>query len=395
MKKRDFRRAFGDPDTAFVFTVKNTLRRLDEEEKKPVKRKMRVSAAIAVAACLIISTAAFAAANHWGLFDFLNQGQSDSAPLPEAIEILATEPPQEGGTGELADFQLREAVYDGEYAYLVVDVTPRQELLLIGPSYGLEDPMRLMTGDSANSLTISEYAEQNNLQMAYVTISSALDALGEEFIHSIDSIDCHWEEDGTLRLTLTCTVSEQEGSAFTSTLQCSVMPLIPAASEEDAILYGYYEENADEPTYASTGYAMDEENRQETELAFTLDDANRHNTLASSQSAEYPSCGVRVDSVRLTASPMALYYEIHFTVTDEAAYAATEDGVWFEFLDASGNALLDGATRGGEVRTQADGSLVQSGSLAAQEELPRAVNLRAYNCWTQERYENHELTLEP
>ena len=40
-------------------------------------------------------------------------------------------------------------------AYLVVDVTPRQELLLIGPSYGLEDPMRLMTGDSANSLTIS------------------------------------------------------------------------------------------------------------------------------------------------------------------------------------------------------------------------------------------------
>ena len=60
----------------------------------------------------------------------------------------------------------------------------------------------------------------------------------------------------------------------------------PAASEEDAILYGYYEENADEPTYASTGYAMDEENRQETELVFTLDDANRHNTLASSQSAE-------------------------------------------------------------------------------------------------------------
>ena len=392
MKKRDFRRAFGDPDTAFVFTVKNTLRRLDEEEKKPVKRKMRVSAAIAVAACLIISTAAFAAANHWGLFDFLNQGQSDSAPLPEAIEILATEPPQEGGTGELADFQLREAVYDGEYAYLVVDVTPRQELLLIGPSYGLEDPMRLMTGDSANSLTIGEYAEQNDLQMAYVTISSALDALGEEFIRSID---CHWEEDGTLVLMLTCTVSEQEGSAFASTLQCSVTPLIPAASKEDAILYGYYEENADEPAYASTGYVTDEENQQETELAFTLDDANRHNTLASSQSAEYPSCGVRVDSVRLTASPMALYYEIHFTVTDEAAYAATEDGVWFEFLDANGNALPNGATRGGEVHLQADGSLVQSGSLAAQKELPGSVTLRAYNCWTQERYENHELTLEP
>ena len=30
MKKRDFRRAFGDPDAAFVSTVKNTPRRRDE-----------------------------------------------------------------------------------------------------------------------------------------------------------------------------------------------------------------------------------------------------------------------------------------------------------------------------------------------------------------------------
>ena len=42
-----------------------------------------------------------------------------------------------------------------------------------------------------------------------------------------------------------------------------------------------------------------------------------------------------------------------------------------------------------------DGSLVQSGSLATQKELPGSVTPRAYNCWTQERYENHELTLEP
>ena len=340
---------------------------------------------LAVAPCALPAYAEEALPPLSGLSLYEPDAEEDTA-------ILATEPPQEGGTGELADFQLREAVYDEEYAYLVVDVTPKQELLLIAPGYGPEDPMHLLMGDSANSLTIGEYAEQNDLQMAYVTISSALDALGEEFIRSID---CHWEEDGTLVLMLTCTVSEQEGSAFASTLQCSVTPLIPDAGGEDAIYYGYYEENADEPTYASTGYAMDEENRQETELAFALDDANRHNTLASSQSAEYPSCGVRVDSVRLTASPMALYYEIHFTVTDEAAYAATEDGVWFEFLDANGNALPDGATRGAEVQPQADGSLVQSGSLAAREELPETVTLRAYNCWTQERYESHELTLEP
>ena len=63
---------------------------------------------------------------------------------------------------------------------------------------------------------------------------------------------------------------------------------------------------------------------------------------------------------------MALYYEIRFTITDEAAYAATEDGVQFEFLDANGERLPDGATMSGQTAAQADGSLVQSGSLSAQ-----------------------------
>ena len=58
MKKRDFRAAFGKPDAGFVSCVQYTLRRLREEEERPVKRKLRLSAAIAVAACLILATAA-------------------------------------------------------------------------------------------------------------------------------------------------------------------------------------------------------------------------------------------------------------------------------------------------------------------------------------------------
>ena len=86
---------------------------------------------------------------------------------------------------------------------------------------------------------------------------------------------------------------------------------------------------------------------------------------------------------------------MHFIITDEAAYAATEDGVWFEFLDENGDALSGGVTSSGEVARQEDGSLVQSGSLAAQNGLPESVTLRAYNCWTKERYETNELTLNP
>lgn len=390
MNKRDFRNAFGKPDAAFVSTVETTLRRLREEER-PVKRKLRLSAAIAVAACLILTAAAFAAATHWGLFDFLNQGH-DGGVLPEAAEIVATNPPQEGGEGELATFRLREAVYDGEYAYIIVDVTPRKGLLLYGPSSGPKDPMSDLTGDDSIPMTIGEYAEKNDLQMASVAVSTALDALGEEFI---SSINCHMEADGTLVLMLTCKVAGNDGAALASTLQCSVSPLIPSASGKDAITYGYFDESGDDPLYASTGYALDQENRQQTELAFTLAEAGGHAALASAQSAEYPSCGVRVDSVCLTASPMALYYEVRFTITDEAAYATTEDGVWFEFLDENGGALSGGVTRSGDITQLEDGSLVQSGSLAAQSELPEAVTLRAYNCWTKERYETNELTLNP
>ena len=312
--------------------------------------------------------------------------------LPEAAEIVATAPPQEGSEGDLATFRLREAVYDGEYAYMIVDVTPREGLLLYGPSYGPKDLMSDLTGDDSIPMTIGEYAEKNDLQMASVAVSTALDALGEEFI---SSIDCHMEADGTLVLMLTCKIAGNDGAALADTLQCSVSPLILSANGDDAITYGYFDEGGDDPLYASTGYTLDQENRQETDLAFTLTEAGGHDALASAQSAEYPSCGVRVDSVSFTASPMALYYEVHFTITDETAYAATEDGVWFEFLDANGDALSGGVTRTGEVTRQKDGSLVQSGSLAAQNGLPESVTLRAYNCWTKERYETNELTLNP
>ena len=67
----------------------------------------------------------------------------------------------------------------------------------------------------------------------------------------------------------------------------------------------------------------------------------------------------------------------------------------FEFLDANGERLPDGATMSGQTAAQADGSLVQSGSLSAQSDPSQIAALRAFNCWTKERYESHELTLEP
>lgn len=389
MKKRDFRTAFGKPDADFVSCVQNTLHRLREEER-PVKRKLRLSAAIAVAACLILATAAFAAVSHWGLFDFLNQG-AGSGTLPEAAEIVATDPPQEGGAGKLASFRLREAVYDGEYVYMVVDATPADGLLLLGPGLLPSDAMRNLTKEDSDAMTIGEYAGENDLQMAIVGISTAAAAEGAE--DAITSFDWRLEADGTLVFMLSGEAPQGMGDAFETTLLCSVTPLVPAAKGE-GITMQYFEEDGEEPVSKYIGYDVDEAHIQRSELAFALTAAGPAEAQAYDLDAAYPGCGVRVERVTFEPSPMALYYEIRFTITDEAAYAATEDGVQFEFLDANGERLPDGATMSGQTAAQADGSLVQSGSLSAQSDLSQIAALRAFNCWTKERYESHELTLE-
>ena len=390
MKKRDFRTAFGKPDADFVSCVQYTLRRLREEEERPMKRKLRLSAAIAVAACLIVATAALAAASHWGLFDFLNQG-AGSGTLPEAAEIVATDPPQEGGEGELASFRLRETVYDGEYVYMVVDATPADGMLLLGPDMLPPDAMRDLTKEDSDAMTIGEYAEANDLQMAIVGISTAASAEGAE--DAIMGFDWRLEADGTLVFLLSGEAPQGAGDAFETTLLCSVTPLVSAA-EGEGIIMQYFEEDGEEPVSKYIGYAVDEAHIQRSELAFALTPAGPAEAQAYDLDAAYPGCGVRVERVTFEPSPMALYYEIRFTITDEAAYAATEDGVQFEFLDANGERLPDGATMSGQTAAQADGSLVQSGSLSAQSDLSQIAALRAFNCWTKERYESREVTLE-
>ena len=124
-----------------------------------------------MAACLILATAAFAAVSHWGLFDFLNQG-AGSGTLSEAAEIVATDPPQEGGAGNWLPSGCAKPYNDGEYVYMVVDATPADGLLLLGPGLLPPDAMRNLTKEDSDAMTIGEYAGENDLHMAIVGIST-------------------------------------------------------------------------------------------------------------------------------------------------------------------------------------------------------------------------------
>ena len=51
-------------------------------------------------------------------------------------------------------------------------------------------------------------------------------------------------------------------------------------------------------------------------LAVTLQNSGTQNIVINVNNAEYADCGVRVDKITLTNSPMAIYAEIEFTVID-------------------------------------------------------------------------------
>ena len=119
----------------------------------------------------------------------------------------------------------------------------------------------------------------------------------------------------------------------------------------------------------------------------------------------FSDCGVRVDRLLIEEKPQELYVTIEYTVVDPALFAQQEDGLWFEFIDPASTAntpseqrLTAGMTATGEV-VPLDGNAgtatryVQRETLG-KSELRGSYTLRAFNCWSKERFETHELSLQ-
>ena len=360
----NLKHAFGEAGEGFRAGVFRALAGLrTDEEKKPMKRsRLKLSLVIGLAIFLMTATA-FALANPWGIMDFLTNRRSSVTVLPEAQEIVQKDVPQQGGKADCATFAVREAVFDGKDVFIAVEAKPAAEkYLLLGPDsypqYPVSDLGPLFEGKTGN---IADYARQN----------------GKELIHtyaSIDgncSIDFVLEEDGTLVYLINGRY-EAEGDV-TLTVNCGVAPFITKDGKQ----------------------IVDHENLQRTPLTVKLHNTGTKGAITSTASAEFAGCGVRVDRITLTGSEMGMYATIEYTVTDAETFAKTEDGLWFEFVDESGEPLPSGAGTVGTGIVTEDGGMrfVQDLTIQASEELPGQVRLRAFNCWTKERYETHVFDL--
>ena len=359
----DMKDAFGKADDGFRSNVYLALAKLEKsEERKHMKRvHLRWIVAAAIAACVLVTGTALAASNVWGIRSFLGRHSVQPEILPDVDKIIQTNPPQEGGQSDTVNFAVREAVYDGQNVYIVVEAKPADANdLLLGPDAFPLNPVTdmgpLFAGKEG---TIADYAGQTGKTMLHTWAGLTGTA--------VVSIDFLLEEDGTLVYMLKGSYTGEDGLELE--MACGVMPFVEL----------------------NGALVRDEQNMQRIPLAVTLANTGTKDSATNTESVEYKDCGVRVDKITLKGSPMATYAEIEFTVIDQGKYAETDGGLWFEFIDENGERLPDGADGGGSIEAldESGTRFIQKISVQASEVLPSEVTLRGYNCWEKNRYETH------
>ena len=349
-------------------------------------RMSRGFSAVLAAVLLLAALSAVAlAAGRAGMLDFIGRFQGVEIP-PDAADYIVS------GTASLrvggATACVRELYYDGRTVRLTIDVTPdTADMLLLGPDCRMDDAWSFLTQDAQDARTVQEvYAERGYASAWRVNVSTQEEAQGT----AGGWLDYALGEDGTLTL---CKqqLFEDDRAQREVTLRLSLTPLdIGSGSEdEDPAAFG-------ELTLPLTA-AVDPSAAPATE-------GGRSGVHVSGEPVLFSDCGVRVDRLLIEEKPQELYATIEYTVVDPALFAQQEGGLWFEFIDPASTAntpseqrLTAGMTATGEV-VPLDGDAgtatryVQRETLG-KSELRGCYTLRAFNCWSKERFETHELSL--
>jgi len=109
----------------------------------------------------------------------------------------------------------------------------------------------------------------------------------------------------------------------------------------------------------------------------------------------------------MEVGPQDIHTEILYTVIDREAYNATENGLWFEFINPESTAeapaaqrLQDGLYGYGTVSPLDGDDMLNAVRFRQIESLARSelhdvYTLRAFSSWGKERFEEHTFTMVP
>ena len=354
------------------------------KEERTVKKKISMTLVFALVGALLASAALAAAMNRAGVLDFISR-YSDIYIPEDAANFMQTEPT----IIELdeATITVRELYYDGRIARLTVDAAPKDEkTLLMGVDSYVGDPWQDLVSltwddmDRSDTRSIADAFADYGYERAYNVNIDALE--GEDGLPIGGSQDFVLGEDGVL-------------TVFSEWKFLNDQPEREVAMQ--AIFNGYEADADGRPVW------VDGINRHSIPLTLTASTREEDTVLAyvSAEPTLYESIGVRVDRVMIEVKPLELYATVDYTVIDEALYAATDDGLWFEFVDETietdqpyDQRLAGGLSGSSGIDSIGSGRYRQNETLGLNE-LHDVYTLRAYSAWEKVRYEAHDIAMRP
>lgn len=222
-----FRKSIGGADEAFVRVIRQTLTDLEQEEAKPVKKKISTGLVLAMAIMLLTVTAL--AASQWGILDFIKeQGKTP------AEEKLVNAIVQKSSESQWINATIDEALVDGNTAYLAMTIQPKTENTLIVPltnDLSVPGGMAVMSNlEEGKELSIRAYADSKGFEQVIGIYQPVGDSLGK-----VQNARYETLEDGTLRCILELGFYQGPDNFPEKTRWCHWTIYAVAFGEDDAL----------------------------------------------------------------------------------------------------------------------------------------------------------------
>lgn len=372
--------------------------RLAAQGKDRTYMRKKISLAVAFALIAVTLCAlAIAAANRWGILDFVGRYAVARYIPADAQDYVETDVAMM--ENDWVTVNVRELYYDGRISRMTVDVTPKEEnTLIVGEDVAMSDPFINLTReyvmDGENDMrSVYQVIEDEGYEQVYM-VNVYMNLKDVENGISSGSMDYILSEDGTLTI-----YSQEEYRTDMPqrevTISAIVMPFDQPLTLES---YANYDkrEVLEAPVMMTASVNPTDQPVGEGEIA---------NVYVSEAPITYESIGVCVDRVLIEVKPQEIYATVEYTVTDREKYAATDDGLWFEFIDPDKQGdpweqRLAAGLSGGGSAGPVDGDLETAVKFRQTEtlgknELHETYTLRAYECWEKERFETQEIRMRP
>lgn len=383
MTKAEFTSRLHESMTAVEMSPQLRHRVLAAAQGKEEIIMKKKACAVLVLLLLIVAVcaAAIAAAQRAGILDFAGRYVGSYVP-EDAQQYVQTDVLH--AENEIVSVRISELYYDGRISRMTVDVTPKDpKTLLLGMDMSPDDlwqnMLRLNEWDESDARTAIDVYREGRYENVYC-VQPALFPESGDIIGG--SADYHLNEDGTLTL-YDQVEYETAQSVCEAVFKLYLTPL--------------------QTPLASDSLRLPEE-QLVIEKNISLQEVPSEGAYLNTEPADFPSIGVRVDSLRIEVKPQDIHAIIEYTVTDRGAYNRTDNGLWFEFIDPESTAdqpsaqrLPSGLTGSGSViplnGTPETATRFRQIESLGRSELYESYTLRAYECWEKERFETRTVLM--